>query len=103
MRLSIVALFVIAIFSANVGMCQENMIDFKDNTFVMAIFRPENDYLGKWWRLSYSEIFRRLGIKVEFRDYPKKRVSMEADAGNVDGEAGRVFSYADEHPNLIRV
>jgi ABC-type amino acid transport substrate-binding protein len=84
-------------------MCQESAPALKDNIFVMATFRTENDYLGKWWRLSYTEIFKRLGMKIEIRDYPKKRVSIEADAGNVDGECGRVLSYAAEHPNLIRV
>lgn len=103
MKLRIFTALLIVLFSVNSVMCQEGAPDLKDNTFVMAIFRPENDYLGKWWRLSYAEIFKRLAMKVEFRDYPKKRVSIEADAGNVDGEAGRVFSYADDHPDLIRV
>lgn len=103
MRLSIVALLVIAMFSANVGMCQENMPVLKDNTFVMASIRPESTYAGKLWRLVHTEIFKRLGIKVEFRDYPPKRAGIETDAGNADGQPGRIYQYAAEHPNLIRV
>ncbi len=87
------ALFIMMI-SVNIGICQEGASVLKNNTFVMATFRPENDYLGKWHRLAYTEIFRRLGIKIEFRYYPKKRVSIETDAGNVDGEAGRIAAYA---------
>jgi ABC-type amino acid transport substrate-binding protein len=90
-------------FSVNNVMCQESAPALKDNTFVMAFIRPETQYTGKWQRLIYAEVFKRLGIKAEFRDYPVKRASIEADAGNVDGEAGRIYPYAVEHPNLIRV
>ncbi len=71
--------------------------------FVMAMIRPENDYLGKWWRLIYTEMFRRLGVKVEFRDYPSKRAAAEINEGRVDGEPGRIKEYIHSHPNLIRV
>jgi hypothetical protein len=69
----------------------------------MAMIRPETDYLGKRWRLIYTEMFRRLGITVEFRDYPSKRAAAEIDEGRVDGEPGRIKEYIDSHPNLIRV
>ncbi len=97
---SIIIVLFIIIFSVRNVTCQESV---KENTFVMATFRTENDYLGKWWKLTYAEVFKRLGIKIEFRYYPKKRVSIEADAGNIDGEAGRIDAYAALHPNLIRV
>ncbi len=101
MRFNIVIVILTSLFfSVSNVMCQES---FKENTFVMAFNRPENDHLGKWERLIHTEIFRRLGVKIEFRDYPTKRAGMEADAGNVDGEAGRIYQYADAHPNLIRV
>ncbi|NJL60280.1 MAG: transporter substrate-binding domain-containing protein [Desulfobacteraceae bacterium] len=103
MRLSIVALLMVAAFSVNSGICQEIAPDLKDNTFAMAFIRPETQYLGKWQRLIYTEVFRRLGIKVEFRLYSPKRASIEADAGSVDGEASRIAEYAAAHPELIRV
>ena len=99
----VVTVLTVLLFSVNNGVCQESGSALKDNTFIMATFRSENDYLGKWHRLVYTEIFKRLGIKIEFRYYPKKRVSIESDAGNVDGEAGRIAAYAALHPNLIRV
>jgi hypothetical protein len=103
MRFSIVAALLTVLLSVNNVMCQENAPALKDNTFVMAFIRPETHYLGKWQRFIYTEVFRRLGLKPEFRDYPPKRASIEADAGNVDGDAGRISAYADDHPNIIRV
>jgi ABC-type amino acid transport substrate-binding protein len=102
MRANIILILLIIMF-INTGVCQERESTLKDNTFVMAMLRAENDHLGKWQRMTYTEIFKRLGMKIEFRDYPAKRASMETDAGNVDGEPGRISSYAAEHPNLIRV
>jgi len=103
MKFSIVAALLIMLFSVNNAMCQENASALKDNTFVMATSRPEDSYLGKYWRLIYTEVFNRLGIKAEFRVYPSKRASIEANDGNVDGEFARPYKYADEYPNLIRV
>jgi len=99
----IIAILTSLLFSVNNGICQESPTVLKENTFVMAFSRPETLCDGKWQRLIYTEIFRRLGIKAEFRDYPAKRVSIETDAGNIDGEAARPYQYAAEHPNLIRV
>jgi len=103
MRFTIVAALLIVLFSVNNVMCQESAPALKDNTFVMAFVRPETQYLGKWQRLIYAEIFKRLGIKAELRDYQPKRASMESDAGNIDGEAARPYKYISEHPDLIRV
>lgn len=101
--MSIVMALFVSLFSVNAAMCQKGASALKDNTFVMAAIRPETQYFGKWQRLVYAEIFRRLGIKAEFRLYPPKRATMEADAGNVDGEPARPYKYADEHPVLIRI
>ena len=85
------------------GVCQERTPTVEKNAFVMAMIRPETQYYGKLQRMIYIEIFRRLGMKIEFRDYPGKRAAVEADAGNVDGEGGRIAAYAADHPNLLRV
>lgn len=103
MKFGIILTSLAVLFSVHNAICQENMPALKDNTFVMATIRPETQHFGRWQRLVYSEIFRHLGIKVEFRDYPSKRASMEADAGNVDGEPARPYQYTDEYQNLIRV
>jgi len=96
------ALFIM-LFSVNNVICQEKQSSLKENTFIMATFRAENAYMGKWFRLIYTEIFKRLDMKIEFKDYPIKRAGIELDAGNIDGNPGRIYPYADEHPNLIRV
>ncbi len=98
-----VKVLTVLLFSVNIGVCQENAPVVKDNNFVMAFIRPETQYVGKWQKLVHTEVFKRLGIKAEFRNYPPKRASIEADAGNVDGEPARIYQYATEHPNLIRV
>jgi polar amino acid transport system substrate-binding protein len=103
MRLNILVALLIVLLSVNNVMCQESAPALKDNAFILAFARPETHYLGKWQRLIYAEIFKRLGIKAEFRDYPPKRASMESDAGNIDCEAARPYKYISEHPNLIRV
>lgn len=103
MRFSIFAVLLIVLLSVSNVLCQESVPALKDNTFVMAFIRPETQYLGKLQRLIYAEVFKRLGIKIEFRDYPPKRSSIEADAGNIDGEAGRPYEYLPEHPSLVRV
>ncbi len=99
----VIAVLTALLFSGNNGVCQESAPALKDNTFVMAFTRPGTTHSGKWQRLIYTEIFRRLGVKAEFRDYPSKRASVESDAGNIDGDAVRPYQYAAEHPNLIRV
>lgn len=71
--------------------------------FVMAMIRPEHDFLGRWWRLIYAEVFRRLEIPVRFEDYSSKRASLEADEGLVDGEPGRILDYQSAHPSLLRI
>jgi hypothetical protein len=103
MRLNIFMALLMGLFFVNVGVCQENAPALKDNTFVMAFIRPETEYFGKFDRLIFKEVFRRLGIKDEFRDYPGKRAGIEADEGAIDGEPARPYQYAAEHPNLIRV
>jgi polar amino acid transport system substrate-binding protein len=85
------------------GYCNDKPTPDRSTPFVMAMIRPESDYLGKWWRLIYTEMFQRLGKKVEFRDYPSKRAAAEIDEGRADGEPGRIKEYIHSHPNLIRV
>lgn len=103
MRFNIILTSLVVLFSVHNAICQESAPALKDNTFVMTTIKSENDYLGKWLRQAYTEVFRRMGLKVEFKQYPAKRASMEAEAGNVDGELGRPYDYLSEHTNLIRV
>lgn len=58
---------------------------------------------GKWLNLVFTEVFDRLGYKLQYDGYPAARASAMSDAGKVDGEISRVFEYQMGHPNLIRV
>jgi hypothetical protein len=71
--------------------------------FVMATDQPDTTYEGKWQRLAYEEVFRRLGIPLEVEVMPTQRVSAMVDSGAVDGQFMRVAAYADAHPEQVRV
>jgi len=71
--------------------------------FVMATDQAEATYEGKWQRLTYQEMFKRLGIPLEVEVMPTQRVSAMADSGAVDGQFMRVAAYADAHPEQVRV
>jgi len=58
---------------------------------------------GRWLKMTYAEVFRRLGYQFEFQSYPVARASRIADSGKVDGEMYRADDYAETYPNLIRV
>jgi len=63
----------------------------------------KNSISGRWLSLIYSEVAKRMNRKLIYRGYPAKRASLLSDAGIVHGEIHRVGSYADLHPNMIRV
>ncbi|MCX7176064.1 MAG: hypothetical protein NT159_19495 [Proteobacteria bacterium] len=57
----------------------------------------------RYVKMIYNEAFRRLGIPLEMAVYPLARRSALVEQGAIDGEVTRVYSYADAHPELIRV
>ncbi|MCP4162415.1 MAG: amino acid ABC transporter substrate-binding protein [Deltaproteobacteria bacterium] len=74
-----------------------------EKEIVMALYIPKNNPTGRFVYLVYTEAFRRLGLKMTYKHIPAKRISLMVDDGLVDGELARIFSYGDQHPNLIRV
>jgi len=96
-------LFSTGIFSAENAECQETVSTLKNNTFLMAINRPETEPYYKWIELIYKEVFGRIGIKLKTQYYALKRASYEANKGRVDGEPARIYGYATSYPNLIRI
>ncbi len=72
-------------------------------TLVMVFPETKDNFLGRWLYLSYTEAFKRLGLKLVYKHYPPKRCSHLSDAGKVDGELGRIYNYNEAHPKLIRV
>ena len=51
----------------------------------------------------FTEAFKRLGIPVVIEVYPLARRAALVGEGYIDGEASRVYGYADSHPELVRV
>lgn len=96
------ALIVTDIFlqDSNAGQALKPSINKK---MTMVFTRSKNEYAGKWTFLVFTEAFRRIGMELVFETYPPKRCSFLADEGMVDGELGRIFSYGETHPNLVRV
>ncbi|MFA6310875.1 MAG: hypothetical protein WCV99_02315 [Sterolibacterium sp.] len=70
--------------------------------FVMATDAAEG-FGYRYSGLIYDEAFKRLGIPLEMTVYSLARRSVLIEQGAIDGEASRVYSYADAHPELIRV
>lgn len=71
---------------------------------VMAsMLEQQNTYAARWLRLIYTEAFQQLGVELEIRGFPAARASVEAIAGNIDGELTRAYEYGDLQSVLMRV
>lgn len=66
-------------------------------------FSNQQDVLGKWIDLIYTEAFRRIGMEMEYKELPYKRGDAMADAGEIDGVLARPKNYGELHSSLIRV
>jgi len=71
--------------------------------FVMGTDADERTFTGKWYRRIYDEAFKRMGVPLTLVTAPTARLTYIADEGNIDGQASRVFAYADAHPDQLRV
>lgn len=72
----------------------------------LAIPELEGTYLYRFSVLKFNEAFGRLGYGFELHSLPSERALAESNAGNMDGEAGRIqfdSALAAEYPNLIEV
>lgn len=49
------------------------------------------------------EVYKRLGITVQFADLPAKRSLIESSEGRVDGEVQRILAVQDQYPTLVAV
>jgi hypothetical protein len=71
--------------------------------FRLSINRPEGTPLYKRAALIYTEVFRRLNIKLLLEYHPLERSSIEVNEGRADGESARIHAYGKSFHNLIRV
>ncbi len=58
---------------------------------------------GIFLNLVYTEVFRRLSVKLKYKVYPAKRIERMAGSRELDGEFSRIYHYGDSQPNLVRV
>lgn len=50
-----------------------------------------------------AEIYRKLEVGFKVSRVPGQRAVIEATQGRVDGEVMRIWSYGEEHPEVIRI
>ena len=95
-RLFIAAIFLLVACSHRPANCEE-LLFCTPNAKNQRIFKVSHAIL--------EEAFNRLGHSFKLLTYPAKRCSIEVNAGNVDGDSHRIFSFNanNEYPNLIRV
>lgn len=70
---------------------------------VLGTARPDDNFVGRFLNRVFIEAFRRLELPLEIRVVPTSRLSLMAEAGEIDGEMVRARAYGDAHPNLRRV
>lgn len=71
--------------------------------FFIGTSQEAETFVGRWQRRIYPELFRRLGLTVQFRVMPLQRLTIASEQGAVDGEVARIGSYASQHAELVRV
>lgn len=71
--------------------------------FVMAADGEPTTYGSRWVSLIYNEAFKRLGIPFHLEHFTLARRAALVEEGRIDGETSRVYSYGNNHPNLVRV
>lgn len=85
------------------GLLLGNMASARETLVLAHPYAKEAVYAARVVSLICSDAFHQLGMDVEVRILPPLRGSIEADAGNIDGEVGRGYGYGNKHPNLARV
>ena len=63
----------------------------------------ENLYEQQVGAIIIAELYKRLDIDISIQPMPGKRAIAEATSGRKDGEIMRIWTYGEEHPELIRV
>jgi polar amino acid transport system substrate-binding protein len=71
--------------------------------FIMGVNTEATSLHGSWNRKIFIEAFRRLGIALEVRVAPLKRLELLMGKGEIDGEMSRAPAYGLQHPELLPV
>ena len=63
----------------------------------------ENLFEQKVGALVIPKVYAKLGLSVSIEPMPGKRAIAEATSGRLQGEIMRIWTYGEEHPEVIRV
>lgn len=77
--------------------------DSMSKKIILAAVENRDKQAAKSLRMIYKEVSVRTGIDIELKYFPASTAGSFVERGVVDGEAGRVFEFGMEHPELIRV
>jgi ABC-type amino acid transport substrate-binding protein len=90
-------------FELGLGACLATAAGAASAQTVLRISRLDNvpdQFLGGEMLV---EVYKRLGITVQFVDLPAKRSLLESSEGRVDGEVQRILAVQDQYPTLVAV
>lgn len=89
--------------SALAALVASTVVAAPPEPFVLGADADATSFGSRWAILAYTEAFRRMGIALQINHYPLARRAALVDAGEIDGDAGRIYEYAAAHPTLVRV
>lgn len=70
---------------------------------VLGTPRPPGNYAGEFFRRGYQALFQRLNLPMEIRTLPTARLTVELNNGQLDGDLGRPWGFAETQNQLLRV
>ncbi len=69
----------------------------------LVLSRIEGDFIEVYVEKILSEAYQRIGIQVEYKQFPPKRALLTSNQGHTDGEMIRIKGIEKEFPNLLMV
>jgi ABC-type amino acid transport substrate-binding protein len=72
-------------------------------TTELSFRQPENGPIPAYITTMLEEAYAQLGIKLVYLEMPRARSIVEANAGRIAGELGRIPGLDQDYPNLIAV
>lgn len=92
MRQRTALLFLILTFSAATAMGQALVFSTIEKQPIMTVASE-----------IVKELYRRLGYEITVVPMAASRAAAEVSSGHVDGEVGRIVSFNENYPNLLRI
>ncbi|GEM_PF-2252990 len=102
LRVAWVAMIAVVLFGGLAHAGDRASSDRQDQLELVGPWPASDDEVQRLLRV-YTEVFRRLGLGVRYREVPARRASDLAERGLADGELSRVYEYGNHFRNLVRV